>query len=387
VKHPFRGLLGSKDPLTIVPYSGYGTPHKLYLQGRVLENKGISAAADGDSRWDNLVNMYKRFTGAGVSRARVRARFQDTEREFVTDSSGYFDGWVESSQPLQGGGLWHEVELELAEPRRRGAQPVRATARALVPPPDSQFAVISDIDDTVIHTDAVNLLRMASIVFLGNARTRLPLKGVAGFYRALFRGNGQVGVNPLFYVSNSPWNLYDLLCDFFHLHDIPIGPVLFLRRWGFTRKERLPTRKREHKLASARNILDLFPHLPFILVGDSGEKDPEIYAELVSEYPQRIRAVYIRNASRKLQRPAEVQALADQVIKAGCTLILADDTWPLAQHAARQGWITPASLVDIDAERQKDATPPNPIAQLLGQEEEETPAVVIGDTQTGKPGS
>lgn len=387
MKHPFRGLMGSKDPMMIVAYRGYGTLHKLYLQGRVLENKGINVAADGDSTWDNFVNMYKRFTSAGVSRARVRTRFQDIERDFVADKAGYFDGWIESSQPLRDNGLWHEVELELIEPRRRGSRPVRATASVLVPPPDAQFAVISDIDDTVIHSDVVNLLRMARIVFLGNARTRLPLKGVAGFYRALFRGNGQEGVNPLFYVSNSPWNLYDLLCDFFHLNDIPIGPVLFLRRWGFTRKERLPTRKREHKLSSARNILELFPHLPFILVGDSGEKDPEIYAELVSEYPERIRAVYIRNASRKLQRPAEIQVLAGKVIQAGCTLILADDTWPLAQHAAQQGWITPASLVEIDAERQKDATPPNALAQLLGQEGEEAPVVVIGGVQTGNLGS
>ena len=370
----------------IVAYRGYGTPHKLYLQGRVLENKGINAAADGDSTWDNLVNMVKRFTSAGIPHARVRACFQSVEREFVADKAGYFDVWIEPSQPLPDDNLWCEVTLELIEPRRKGSKPVQTTASVLVPPPDAQFAVISDIDDTVVHTDAVNLLRMAFIVFLGNARTRLPLKGVAGFYRALFRGNSQKGINPLFYISNSPWNLYDLLCDFFHLHDIPIGPVLFLRRWGFTRLERLPTRRRQHKLTVARNMLALFPHLPFILIGDSGEKDPEIYAELVSEYPQRIRAVYIRNASHNVQRPVEIQVLADKVMQAGCTLILADDTWPMAQHAAQLGWITPASLVEIDAERQKDAALPNPLAVLLGQEKQaEAPIIVIGNGKAGQP--
>ena len=370
--------------MTIVAYRGYGTPHKLYLKGRVLENKGINTAVDGDSRWDNVVNMVKRFTSDGVSNARIRARFQDIERDFVTDSAGYFDVWIEPSQPLAAGGLWRDIELELIEPHRKGTAPVCTTASVLVPPPDAQFAVISDIDDTVIHTDAVNLLRMALIVFFGNARTRLLLKGVAGFYRALFRGNGQQGTNPLFYVSNSPWNLYDLLSDFFHLNDIPVGPVLFLRRWGFTKMERLPMRKREHKLASARNMLELFPHLPFILIGDSGEKDPEIYAELVSEYPKRIRAVYIRNASRNQLRPAQIKVLADQVLQAGSTLIMADDTWPMAQHAAQQGWITPASLTEIDAERQKDTVPPNPLEKLLGQEEKEVaPTVVIDGAQSG----
>ena len=170
----------------IVAYRGYGTPHKLYLQGRVLENKGINAAADGDSTWDNLVNMVKRFTSAGIPHARVRACFQDIEREFVADKAGYFDVWIEPSQPLPDDSLWCEVTLELIEPHRKGSKPVQTTASVLVPPPDAQFAVISDIDDTVVHTDAVNLLRMAFIVFLGNARTRLPLKGVAGFYGRSF---------------------------------------------------------------------------------------------------------------------------------------------------------------------------------------------------------
>ena len=96
----------------------------------------------------------------------MRARFQDIERDFVADKAGYFDGWIEPSQPPPDDGLWHEVELELIEPRRKGSGPVRATASVLVPLPDAQLAVISDIDDTVIHTDAVNLLRMARIVFL-----------------------------------------------------------------------------------------------------------------------------------------------------------------------------------------------------------------------------
>ena len=350
----FRGRLGRRDPMMIVAYRGYGTPHKLYFQGRVLENKGITAAAEGDSTWDNLVNMVKRFFSAGVPRARVRARFQDIERDFVADPAGYLNGWIEPTRPLPDDALWREVELELIEPHTKGFQPVRAVTSVLVPPSHAQFGVISDIDDTVIHTDAVNLLRMARIVLLGNARTRLPLKGVAGFYRALIHGNGQTVINPVFYVSNSPWNLYDLLSDFFHLNDIPLGPVLFLRRWGFTARERWPTQKRQHKLTSARMILNTFPHLPFILIGDSGEDDPEIYAELVSEYPDRIRAVYIRNASRRLQRPAEIKVLAEKVTQAGSTLILADDTWPMAQHAVQQGWIAPASLVEIDADRRRE---------------------------------
>ncbi len=382
LKYRLRERMGGRNPVMIVAYRGFGTQRRIYLKGRVLEDKGINAPSDDDSVWDNLVNMYKRFASAEIPHARVRARFQDVEREFVADEDGYFDVWLEPSQPLPTDRLWHEVELELVSPQRRGVEPARATGDVLVPPDGSQYAVISDIDDTVVYTDAVNLLRMARTVFLGNARTRLPFKGVAAFYRALFRGQRQTGINPMFYISNSPWNLYDLLSDFFHLNDIPIGPVLFLRNWGFTHKEQLPTRKRHHKLTTARRMLTFFPHLPFILVGDSGEKDPEVYAQLVQDYPNRIQAVYIRNVSRNLGRPAEIRALAEKVLRAGSTLILADDTWPLAQHAAEKGWISPDALAEVDAERQKDAAPASPLEQLLTEPERgEVPTVVVGPQQ------
>jgi phosphatidate phosphatase APP1 len=382
MRFQLRERLRDRRPLMIAAYRGFGTQHKLYLKGRVLEDKGISAAGEDDSVWDNLVNMYKRFSSAEVPHARLLARFQGEEHEVQADGEGYFDLWLEPHQPLATGSLWQDIELELISPRRKGTAPVKTVGNVFVPPDSSRFAVISDIDDTVLHTDAISMLRMARTVLLSNARTRLPFKGVAAFYRALFHGDDQKNFNPLFYISNSPWNLYDMLGEFFHLNNIPIGPVLFLRHWGFTHKDQFPMRKRPHKLTIARNMLMQFPHLPFILIGDSGEEDPEIYTELVDAFPNRIRAVYIRNVSKDLHRPAEVHALADKVLKAGSTLILADDTWPLAQHAAEQGWISSDALAEIDAERQKDTEPANPLQQLLGESPQpEAPTVVIGPTK------
>ncbi|MEO6061857.1 MAG: phosphatase domain-containing protein [Thermoflexales bacterium] len=358
---------GRKHPIAIVAYRGYGTAKELHLRGRVLEDKGIKIPEIEDTRRENLANILKRFASTEVARARIRARFQDTEIDTTADGHGYFQFVLKPATPLPADRLWHEVALEFLGPNRYPTGPVITSAEILVPPPSAQFGVISDIDDTVIHTDAVNLLRMALIVFLGNARTRLPLKGVAAFYRALHKGSGTTGVNPLFYVSNSPWNLYDLLSDFFHLNDIPVGPVLFLRRWGFARRDQLPTRKRQHKLSSTREILALFPDLPFILVGDSGEKDPEIYAELVGLYPERIQAVYIRTAGHSDKRPAQIAALAERVRAAGSELILADDTLPLARHAAERGWISAEGLAGVAAEWREDSVPLNPIEQLLGE--------------------
>jgi phosphatidate phosphatase APP1 len=338
LKYRLREHLGGRDPLQILPYRGFGTQEVLYLKGRVLEDKGIKAASERDSLWDNLLNMYKRFNSKEIPYARVRAVFQDVEQRVIADEEGFFDIWIEPSGSLVADRLWHHVKLKLLEPQREGTSAVEAEGHVLVPPPSAEFGVISDVDDTVIYTNATHLFKMARTVFLGNARTRLPFKGAAAFYRALMHGGRENALNPLFFISSSPWNIYDLLSDFFQLQDIPLGPLL-LRDWGITEDEFLPTRHGSHKFKSIRRIMDLYSDLPFILVGDSGQEDPEIYHEVVAKYPGRILAVYIRNVSRSLYRAEEILALAEEVAKVGTTMLLAEDTSEFARHAAAHGWL------------------------------------------------
>ncbi|MEM2126560.1 MAG: phosphatase domain-containing protein [Candidatus Methanosuratincola sp.] len=368
LKYRFRERLGGRDPIMILPYRGFGTREKIYLKGRVLEDKGISAPQDDDSLWDNLINMYRRFESDEIPYARVLARINGIEQEVVTDIEGFFEIEIELTEPLPDDKLWQPVELELLAPLREGYPPVRAEGQVFIVSKEARFGVISDIDDTVLHTDATNLLRMARTVFLGNARTRLPFKGVAAFYRALHKGKNGNELNPLFYVSSSPWNLYDLLSDFFQRQDIPLGPMLFLRDWGTSEEEIIPFRHRKYKLAAIRQIMALLPEMPFILIGDSGQEDPEIYRDVVHDNPNRILAIYIRNVSRGLKRQEAIRELAKEVVSAGSILILAEDTVPMAEHAALMGWISPAALPEIREEKEKDKAPPSPVEKLLGEE-------------------
>jgi phosphatidate phosphatase APP1 len=371
LKFRLREHLGDRDPIMILPYRGYGRQDKLYLKGRVLEDRGIAAASDNDTIWNNLGNMYKRFKSNEIPYARVLARFQGLEREIVTDVEGFFELWIEPTEPLPVDQKWINIDLELLHPQREGYPQVTAQGQVLVPPPKAQFGVISDIDDTVLHTDATNLVRMARTVFLGNARTRLPFPGVAALYRALLWGPEGKDLNPLFYVSSSPWNLYDLLVQFFHIEDIPLGPVLFLRDWGISETEFLPIHHKAFKSEVIQQIMDFYHDLPFILIGDSGQEDPEIYYKMVQKFPGRILAVYIRNVSQDMPRAEEVRKLAEEVVKAGSTLILAENTVPMAEHALKKGWISREALEEIRYEKEMDEAPPSKLELLLGEEEEE----------------
>ena len=384
LKYRLVYALGGPDPIKIVPYRGYGNRQRLYLKGRVLEDQGIIESRDNDSLWNNLVNMYRRIESDEVPHAHLKARFQEVEQDVLADEEGMFDVCLTPRYPLPADRIWHQVELELVEPLSpKQSGPVRAIGQVLVPPPSARLGVISDIDDTVIEADVAHLLSLARNVFLGNAHTRLPFPGVAALYRALFHGPQGDATNPIFYVSSSPWNLYDLLSQFFQLHEIPIGPVLFLRNYGISEESIFPLHHREHKLGIIRQMLDYYPDLPFILVGDSGQEDPEIYAEVVALYPQRILAIYIRNVSLERARSESIRELAARVAEAGSTLILADDSLAMAEHAAAQGWISPAALKDIRAEKERDEQPPSPLEKLLGAEEE-TPEIIIKGQNAGE---
>ena len=203
-------------------FRGYGTPTRLRVRGRVLRATGLVRSRLGDSVIDNLRNMFHRFESDEVPGALVAARAALGDQLRVrADAEGYFDAVLDLPRPLDDPRVWEPVELELLEPPAPGGIS-HATGQVLVPR-DPQYAVISDLDDTVLHSHATSLWQMAKLTLLHNAHTRLPFEGVAGFYQALQRGRDGEAYNPVFYVSNSPWNLYDLLEDFLDVQGIPRG--------------------------------------------------------------------------------------------------------------------------------------------------------------------
>ena len=334
---------GRRDPLIIHAYRGYGTDARVRVRGRVLEDEGIPAAGERDSALRNVLSALRRFESDEVPGARVAVRFAGATQELVTDAEGYFDTWITPREALHGDALWHDVAFELLAPRDPENPSPAAIGRVLVPPATAKLGVISDLDDTVVQTGATDARMLLRSVFLANARTRLPFAGVATLYRALQAGSDGTQNNPVFYVSSSPWNLYDVLAEFLAIREIPEGPIM-LRDWGLSSRELLPTSHGSHKIEAIRSIIDLYPTLPFVLIGDSGQEDPEIYREIVAHYPSRILAIYIRNVTPGPDRADRIRALAREVTEAHSELVLASDTGEVAAHALDRGWIDAQSL-------------------------------------------
>jgi len=353
-----RALLSAKlktrlvGPLEIQAYRGHGTPRELFLRGRVLELVGLKPPGGKASRRRNLANMSRRFLSGEIPHARVRATALGRTVEVRSNRDGYFDLRLPVPPAPSGPGnpdgsdngtAWRSVDLELVWPPARASIAdsgggVRARGEVLVPL-GASYGVISDLDDTVIQTGVTSLPNMIRTVLLNDASTRLPFDGVETFYGALGRGPaGGAPLNPIFYVSNGPWNLYDLLEDFLALNDLPKGPI-FLRDWGpLTFKDR----HSRHKLGTIRRLFADYPKLPFVLVGDSGEEDPEVYDRVAREHPGRVAAIYIRDIAQGRVRGAEVRAICESLHRdTGVEMVLASDSGSAAEHAASIGLVGP----------------------------------------------
>ena len=177
---------------------------------------------------------------------------------------------------------WTGGTVELGGEYRGLTGPHIAALEVRVPAADARFGIISDVDDTILETGVQRVGRMIRQTLTGSALTRTSFPGAPELYRDL-----AAGVNPVFYVSSSPWNLHAFLVAFLRHREFPMGPVLL--------RDLLGTHAgREQKAGRIREVLDLHPQLPFVLIGDSGEADPEIYADIVRAHPGRILAVYIR---------------------------------------------------------------------------------------------
>ena len=348
VKLQYKWRTGRWHHLQLLAYRGFGTPAKVHIRGRVLDDKLASMDGDHETVWENIANTIRRIETDEVPDARVQIRYYGTEMEVKTDADGFFEACVEPELPPKDV-VWHDADLELLAPVQKDGTRTCSTARLLIPREDAEFGIISDLDDTVIRTGAADRLQYFRTMLLNNARSHVAFDGVAAFYRALGHGPDGSGHNPLFYVSRGAWNFYDLHESFIEAHGLPEGPIL-LRDVGLEEGE---SSKEDHKTRIINTLLETYPDLPFVLVGDSGQMDPEIYRDIAREHPGRIRAVYLRDVT-KPKRDREVHEITAEIEAIGIPALPAETTLELAAHALECGLISEAALEDVRSESERD---------------------------------
>lgn len=339
----------NKSKYIIEPFRGFGSRREAFLMGRVFRQHRIDPGLPEGSISGDLVALWRRLSRKGLRGVWISGRFSDKKVNVRTDKHGFFWIKIRYRQPLKDEILWRQVQLQFEKPFYEGAAPVQG--QIFFPTDSARFVVISDIDDTVIHTGVADKIKMLWRLFVQRTQSRTAFPGVAAFYRALHNGVSGQEFNPMLYVSRGPWAIYHVLEEFFHLHQIPIGPILFLRYWGLDVHHPLPHLGKAHKIRMIRTMLDIYDDLPFILIGDSGQKDPEIYAQIVTEHPGRVLAVYIRDIEFDPERRSAIEKLSGRINDAGSRLLVVEDSFAMAEHAANHGFISDKALSNVTEER------------------------------------
>ncbi len=328
-------LLDNEDPVIIMPFTGYANAERLYGQARVLEDEGI-ANVEAEGVVGNLYRSFKRFETDEIHGAKVHVSWPGGETTLISDKEGYvyLDVAYDSSL-CDASASSIPLTYSLIE---RGEISFTITSSVIRPLASAQFGVISDMDETVLHTGLDSFLRWKVIVstMFTDSTARMPLEGVRDFYAKLAKGFSEKGQNPFFYLSNSPWNLYDYLQAFLEGKNFPKGPLL-LRDIGLENK-RKDSFLEGNKFIKISHILQTYPKLPFLLIGDGEDLDPEIYLEIAKRFPNQVATIYIRSVSdkRKTKRIVRLKANFENV-----DIKLISHTNEAILHAIEKGYIKP----------------------------------------------
>jgi phosphatidate phosphatase APP1 len=271
-----RFSMPHSDAPLIQGYIGYDTPDYIVFRGRILTAERRNAPKPTQNRCMNFRQMLALFATDEVAEVRIAAGGV----EALSDEEGYFTLLLPRPNGRE---LWWEVEAHLPD-----HPPVKAVLAAQITAPDAQFGIISDIDDTVLETGAYSLARNLWTSLTGNALTRHVFPDSVQLIRTLHADR-----NPVFFVSSSPWNMFQFLQSIFARFDLPRAPM-FLRDLGLSETQFITGTHGDHKGASIDAILSANPTLPFVLVGDTGQHDAHVYLDAHRRHPGRIARVLLR---------------------------------------------------------------------------------------------
>lgn len=322
------------EKIAIKVYHGYGHTNDIVVYGHTFRKHPPVYKRQSGNSFTNLIRLLRLFFVKPVPRIPLKVTWNQQVIDTVSEDDGFFKAEWKAGQITAG---WHPV---LVQHTNGELEPSTGEGRIYIPH-KTQFAFISDIDDTIMISHSATIWKRLKELLLKNPHTRAVFPDTVRHYQLLARAYTKIDEpNPFFYVSSSEWNLYDYLRDVFSFNGLPDGAYLLnqVKRWHQLWKT--GKTKHEGKLLRVIRILDTFPNQRFILLGDNSQSDPAIYAMLAKKYAHRIYAIYIRDV-RKANHENTHTILSSLTAKGIFTLQFSHSSEAI-EHSARIGLIEPA---------------------------------------------
>jgi phosphatidate phosphatase APP1 len=344
----FRGM-------RVVVHRGYVVGDEVRVHLRVSEEPAIPDAGDSLPLVSSAKQNVRRFMALGLPQVAAVVRVGDEETEVVTGRRGFAAATLHVPGLTPG---WHRVHVDVPpeDADRDGASGV---GRVLVPDPSAPFAVVSDLDDTVVRSRVTEGINAFTTTLFGDANTRAAVPGMASLYRGLARtsrglathdsSDPPAGVPSFFYVSTGSWSMYPVLTGFLHARGFPAGP-LYLTDWGPSDRYIIRSGA-EHKRSAIARLVEGYPTTRFVFIGDSGQGDPEVYLQIGRAHPEQVAAILIVDVGDHLAERAEaVTAMAAQAQAQGMPFHFVRDASRAAEVALDLGLADPRTIEEVEME-------------------------------------
>lgn len=277
------------DPVAEV-YNAILHPGGIYLFGRVMALRVMTAPKPEDGKWVNFKRMASNWFTLDFPNARVEVRIGKRLVTVRCNKEGYFELHDSCEKEVA------SVEVHLPQHGYRADVPLVGNNQK------TTQVIISDVDDTLMETGSISMGKMLETTLFGNSLTRELVPGVSELIHELHEG----GKHPVFYVTSSPWNLANFLKRIFERAKLPTGG-LFMTNWGLTPEQWLTPSHDEHKRDAIDEVAHWYGKAKFVLVGDDSQRDPEIYAKALEDFGvERVSVILIRSVSGEL-RSSEVK--------------------------------------------------------------------------------
>ncbi|MFJ3030822.1 App1 family protein [Rothia terrae] len=267
----------------VVANQGYGSTSWVRVLGRALyKTDGFEEIFDSITQASSTETLrgWRSFTSIAIRHAAVKVIIDDQHEFTITaDEGGVID--VKLAVNLEPG--MHKVVLDLEDGDS-------SETEVFVVPDDQKIGILSDIDDTVMVTALPRPMLAAWNSFVVDEHARTPTPGMSVLMDRLHQKYPQA---PIMYLSTGAWNITPTLTRFLSRNGYPKGTFL-LTDWGPT-ADRWFRSGAQHKVNSLKRLAEEFPNIKWILIGDDGQRDPDVYSGFAVRYPQNVASILIRN--------------------------------------------------------------------------------------------
>ncbi len=278
--------LTAKDNIEV--YNCFGNANHVVIEGRMLYERSFKAVSNQDGIFRNLWRKIKQLTSDEIKEKAIFATIQGDRYKTIGDDEGYFEFSIKSKKTLQQG--YEDVTLQIDNnPQKQRVKLPIFTQKS--------FGIISDFDDTVIISDVTNKLKLSKNILLKNYKQREIVPNMIERFEKILSKNPKDMPTPLFFVTGSPQQLFGSIEQFLSYHHFPKHILITKKIHGDDTDPLLD--QFAYKIEQIEALFALYPKMKWVMFGDSGEKDREVYTFLAKKYPSKVKEFYIRDIQSK----------------------------------------------------------------------------------------